>query len=168
MRLFVAADIEGAKEALAETSALLRDSVRGRFVAPDSLHVTLAFLGEVEAWRIDEALEAVNATNRALTCPFTVELGDFGRFGKASCATLWQGFRDAGELPTLAADVRRELRERGFSFDDKRFVPHITLMRKADISSGTLPSPRCAIATVSGASLYRSDLSGSRPRYEKL
>lgn len=42
MRLFVTVELpEGALEALAETSALLRESVRGRFVASDSFHVTL-------------------------------------------------------------------------------------------------------------------------------
>ncbi len=168
MRLFVAADLFGAEEALAETSALLRDCVRGRFVATDSLHVTLAFIGEVEARRVDDALEAVTAANRALAGPFPVKLGDFGSFGKASCATLWQGFEDAGDLPALAADVRRELKARGFAIDDKRFVPHITLMRKADLAGGTLPAPHLASATMSGATLFRSDLSGSRPRYEPL
>ena len=46
MRLFIAAELpENLLEALAETSARLRDTVKGRYVAPDSFHLTLAFLG---------------------------------------------------------------------------------------------------------------------------
>ncbi len=168
VRLFVAAEMAGADEALAETSALLRDCVHGRFVAPDSLHVTLAFIGEVEAWRVDDALEAVDEANKLLEGPFPVALGDFGSFGKRSCATLWQGFSETGELDSLANNVRHCLRERGFSLDEKRFLPHITLMRKADLTNGALPAPIHARAIIAGATLYRSDLSGARPRYEPL
>ena len=57
MRVFVAAELpDEMYDALCETSALLRASVRGRYVAPDSFHVTLAFLGNVESWRIDDAV----------------------------------------------------------------------------------------------------------------
>ena len=61
MRLFIAAELpENLLEALAETSARLRDTVKGRYVAPDSFHLTLAFLGEVEANRIDAAARAID------------------------------------------------------------------------------------------------------------
>ena len=65
MRLFVAAVLPDAVlDALAETSALLRGSVRGRFVAPDSFHVTLAFLGDTPAERVDDAAGAIEMACR--------------------------------------------------------------------------------------------------------
>ncbi len=168
MRLFVAVELPQAmREALAETSALLRASVRGRYVAPDSFHVTLAFLGEVSATRIDAAVAALEAGCRGFTC-FKVSFGALGSFGKRTSATLWQGFEDAGDLPELATRVREELRGEGFDFDEKSFKPHVTLMRKADVSSGLLPAPVIADGTVSTVTLFRSDLSGSRPVYEPV
>ena len=168
MRLFIAAELpENLLEALAETSARLRGAVKGRYVAPDSFHVTLAFLGEVEASRIDAATDAVEAACQGFKA-FDVALGPLGSFGKRSSATLWQGFAEQGELPALASCVRDELRARGFTFDEKAFKAHITLMRKADLTSGALPMPAVGHGAAEQVTLFRSDLSGPRPVYEPL
>jgi len=168
MRLFVAAVLpEELVEALAETSAQLRGCVRGRYVAPDSFHVTLAFLGEVGVNRVDDAAGALERGCREFA-PFEVAFGDFGSFGRRASATLWQGFSDAGDLTALAQSVRAELREVGFSFDEKSFLPHVTLMRAANLREGVLPMTPMARGVVSSVVLFRSDLSGSRPVYEPL
>jgi len=168
MRLFIATRPHGAEKALAETIALLRDSVRGRFVAPDSLHVTLAFLGDVPAARADDAAEALADACACVPGPFDVQLDGLGSFGKPSRATLWQGLRDDGELAALAKAVRSELDVRGLPYDAKKFRAHITLMRNADLTSGALPTPFPASARIEDAILFRSDLSGPRPVYDPL
>lgn len=168
MRVFIAAELpEEIRKALAETSALLRASVRGRYVAPDSFHVTLAFLGEIDAHRVDDVCAALERGCAGFR-PFTVSLGDLGCFGKRSKATLWQGFRETGAFSPLAKAVREELRSDGFSFDGKSFVPHVTLMRAANVVEGGLPMPELASGDVSAVTAFRSDLSGSRPVYEPL
>ena len=168
MRLFIAAELpEQMLDALAETSAVLRANVRGRYVAPDSFHVTLAFLGEVSGSRVDAAVSALEAGCCGFRS-FDASLGAFGSFGKRASATLWQGFDDAGDLSSIAGAVRDELRNEGFSFDDKKFLPHVTLMRKADLTSGALPSPTLASGPMQRITLFESDLSGSRPVYEPL
>ena len=168
MRLFIAAEVpEEMREALAETSARLRGSVRGRFVAPDSFHVTLAFLGEVAGSRADDAGAALARACHGFAA-FDASLGELGCFGKRGKATLWQGFRDAGALPDLAKAVRGELRSGGFAFDGKAFLPHVTLMRVADLTTGALPAPLQATGRIASAVLFRSDLSGERPVYEPL
>ena len=166
MRLFVAARLsEEMLDALAETSAALRGCVRGRYVAPDSFHVTLAFLGEVEGYRAGQAAEALECACRGFEA-FPVLLGDFGSFGRRHAATLWQGFRDAGQLPRLAESVRRELKRDGFAFDEKNFLAHVTLMRAADLTGGLLPAPTPAEGLISNVALFRSDLFvGSYPVY---
>ena len=168
MRLFIATKPHGAEEALAETIADLRDCVRGRFVAPDSLHVTLAFLGDVPAARVDDAIDALACAARSMAGPFDVQLGELGSFGKPARATLWQGLRDNGELAALARAVRDELAKRDLPFDAKKFRAHITLMRNADLTRGTLPAAHTASARIECAVLFRSDLSGPRPVYEPL
>ena len=168
MRLFIAAELpQGLIEALAETSARLRGSVRGRYVSSDSFHVTLAFLGDVPGSSVGLCADAVDAAcqDRA---SFPVALGSLGCFGKRATATLWQGFDDAGALPDIALAVREELRVRGFSFDEKKFLAHVTLMRKADVSGGMLPTPVLASGPIFRITLFASDLSGDRPVYESL
>ena len=171
MRLFIAAELpQEMLEALAETSAALRDNVRGRYVASDSFHVTLAFLGSVPTMRVDDtarALERGCAGHEAVSA----KLGELGSFGKRSAATLWQGFDDAGEkaLAAVAEDVRDELEAAGFEFDRKPFRGHVTLMRKANLSGGLLlPPATLAEGTIDTITLFSSDLSGCRPRYEGL
>ncbi|MDO5117996.1 MAG: RNA 2',3'-cyclic phosphodiesterase [Eggerthellaceae bacterium] len=168
MRLFIAAELpDSIREALAETSAVLRDCVHGRFVASDSFHVTLAFLGEVPGARIPElqdALDVACASHRA----FSAQLSELGCFGKRTKATLWQGFQDQAPFASLATDVRSQLTRIGFEFDAKPFRPHITLMRAADLSSGVLPACCQAEGTISYITLFSSDLSGKRPIYTAL
>lgn len=170
MRLFIAAELPSELvEALSETSAELRERVRGRYVGADSFHVTLAFLGSVPGARVDAAASALAqacAGHRA----FDAQLGELGSFGKRSAATLWQGF-SAGEreLAALARDVRDQLECAGFEFDRKPFRAHVTLMRKANLTDGTLLPPAArAAGIIDTATLFSSDLSGDRPRYEPL
>ncbi len=168
MRLFIAAELpDEILDALAETSALLRGRVKGRFVSPHSFHVTLAFLGDVEGYRVDN-LCAVFERSCAGFEPSFAQLGELGCFGKRSKATLWQGFREQGMLSRLAQSIRSELQSEEFSFDEKKFLPHITLGRAVDLTAGELPSPVLAEGTVSSITLFHSDLSGARPAYEPV
>ncbi|MBR3235437.1 MAG: RNA 2',3'-cyclic phosphodiesterase [Atopobiaceae bacterium] len=169
MRLFVATELsEPLFEALCETSCSLRDCVRGRFVAPDSFHVTLAFLGEVPQAQVVLAQEALDEACE-LQPPIEVALGALGSFGRPRKSTLWQGFaRGVDELGGLAGDVREALLTRGLTYDSAAFVPHVTLMRAADVTSGLLPMPTVAKGSIDTVTLFRSDLSGERPRYEPL
>ena len=169
MRLFVAAELsDELVDALAETSASMRSTVPGRYVGSDLFHVTLAFLGEVPGVVVPDVIHAVRqacARHEA----FTTSLGALGTFGRASSAVLWQGFDKGREQwGNLASDVRAELRAAGFSVDDKGFIPHVTLMRRADVSQGTLPMPCADCGVVDTVTVFSSDLSGERPRYEAL
>lgn len=169
MRLFVAAELPDVLlDALSETSAQLRMSVSGRYVGLDSLHVTLAFLGEVPGLLINEVAGIVERA-----CfdhePFETSLAALGIFGSASDSVLWQGFDRGREAwDALAQDVRDELRKGGFAIDEKGFIPHVTLMRRADLSGGVLPMPCVERGTIDTVTLFSSDLSGERPSYEPL
>ena len=169
MRLFVAAELPDAMmEALGETSALLRDHVSGRYVAPDSFHLTLAFLGEVPVARVDDACAALDEAC-ALQPPIAVAFGPLGSFGRAHKATLWQGFaRGVDELGGLAGDVRESLADHGLVYDSTAFAPHVTLMRRADLTGGLLPTPVVERGVIDTVTLFSSDLSGERPRYEPV
>lgn len=170
MRLFIAAELpENLIETLSETSAVLRERVRGRYVGPDLFHVTLAFLGEVDAGRVDGAATAMEQALDGHT-RFTATLAELGSFGSRGAATLWQGFDEASAeaFSALARDVRAALSVHGLPFDDKAFRPHVTLMRACDLSRGTLPSPLTATGVVDTVTLFKSDLTGARPVYTPL
>ena len=167
MRLFVAAELpDELLDALSETSAILRDTVRGRYVGPDLFHVTLAFLGEVPQARVGEVADCVAAACEGHPS-FQTCLGGLGTFGRRSSAVVWQGFCAGDDAwSSLAADVRSSLLDAGFSFDAKGFIPHVTLMRRANVDSGHVPMPQVARGVISSVALFSSDLTGPRPRYE--
>ncbi|MBQ9067563.1 MAG: RNA 2',3'-cyclic phosphodiesterase [Eggerthellaceae bacterium] len=168
MRLFIATELPSELlEALAETQADLRASIKGRYVSPDSFHVTLAFLSNVESWRVNDIAELLDeaCANQA---PFAATLAELGFFGRRGKAALWQGFAGKAAFTSLAQRVRENLSREGFDFDGKGFLPHVTLMRGADLSTGTLPMPAVAHGTVDTVSLFQSDLSGERPIYTAL
>ena len=169
MRLFVAAELPGKLyEALCENSAVLRDKVRGRYVAPDSFHMTLAFLGDVAAERVDDVCAALDE-GCELQPPIRVTLGPLGSFGKARRATLWQGLSlGVDEMGGLAGDIRECLVAHGLSYDAAAFVPHVTLMRSADLTDGMLPPVQMATGVIDTVTLFRSHLGGERARYEPL
>lgn len=171
MRLFIAAELpEEITEALAETQADMRTYLRGRFVGANLFHVTLAFLGNVESWRVNDvaaAVESACATHSA----FDACLGELGSFGRPHKAALWQGFQNDEGLrafSALALDIRKALEREGLSFDKKRFLPHVTLMRNADLSTGTLNAPVIACGNIDTVTLFASDLSGPQPVYSAL
>ena len=169
MRLFIAAELpEEMLDALVTTQAELRDTLRGRYVAPDMLHVTLAFLGDVPGALVPDVISALEAACADVGV-IDASLGELGYFGRLRKATLWQAVDGGLALVNLAETVRVQLRLGGFSFDEKDFRAHVTLMRAVDLSAvGSLPMPHIACGSIDAITLFSSDLSGPHPMYEPL
>lgn len=133
-RVFVAFPLPAAhREALAR----LAGGVPGaRWVAPDNLHLTLKFIGEVPGpllGDIDAALQSVAAA------PFPLTLGGMESFGRgkdmrtlhvpAADASLAGPGEATDRLAALAAKIDRALVEEGFEPETRKFAPHVTLAR---------------------------------------
>lgn len=147
---------------------MLRESVRGKYVPPDSFHLTLAFLGEIPGSRLpalQAAVEEVCYNVDACECA----LGNLGMFGRRTSATLWQGI-EGDCITTLAKSLRASLDTYGFDYDETKFLPHITLMRRADLDYplACLPSPTLASGTIDTVVIYQSELDSERAHYTSL
>ncbi|WP_328340646.1 RNA 2',3'-cyclic phosphodiesterase [Micromonospora sp. NBC_00421] len=108
-----------------------------RLAVPAHLHVTLAFLGEVEAGRLPEVADALGSaagTARAgWDRPPRLRLGGGGRFGQGRSTVLWVDVQgEVAALRTLARLIRAELRRTGLPYDGKPFRPHLTVARPGD------------------------------------
>ena len=80
LRLFIAVELpEEIRQILAEVTARLRQQLGGpyRWVAAGNIHLTLRFLGDVEAGRVGALGEALAGGGRSLT-PFTLALEGTG------------------------------------------------------------------------------------------
>jgi RNA 2',3'-cyclic 3'-phosphodiesterase len=129
VRLFLAID-PGAtcRRALAaQVDALRETSANVRWVKEDKLHVTLAFLGDVEESR----LLSLTARFQALTRhpAFTVTAEGGGAFPDWRRArVIWFGLQDRGELQRLGNDATALSATLGFP-SDHPFRAHLTVGR---------------------------------------
>ena len=169
MRAFIALELPDAfADEVAGLSRQLSQLCEGRFVPAENHHLTLAFLGEVgEA----EAALAVSALETACAGCGPVELraAGLGTFGRGRDATLWLGIEKDPELVRLALRVREQLNTRGLAFDEKPFMPHITLARRVRGLGGSLdglafPLPDEAFRVT----LFRSYLDAEGAWYKPL
>lgn len=125
-RLFLALQPdEPARRALAGLASLVAIRSAGRAVPVANLHLTLVFLGEVDAARIGALARAVPAVAGS---GFVLALDRIGGFRRAGVA--WAGCRRTPpELTALQEALSKTIRGAGFSVDEREFTPHLTLAR---------------------------------------
>jgi 2'-5' RNA ligase len=121
---------------LAEAGKCLHEICGGRCTRMETIHLTLAFLGEVEPERIGDLL----ALAGEIQAPsFVLDLTRFGWWRHNRI--VWAAPAETpAELMLLVDALRERLLGAGFRFDTKPFVPHITLLRKADCRKNPLPA----------------------------
>lgn len=150
-----------------------------RWVAPDAMHLTLKFLGEIEPERADAVKAALGKLGWDRGA-FEFTLAGIGGFPSlARPRVLWAGVTDgAAAVAALAERVEAALEPLGFPREDRRFTPHLTIGRVKDAGGGgprgwgerfgaaarLAPSVVRAEAVV----LYQSRLSSSGARYAPL
>ena len=128
---------EAAAKALAEVAAALAMRAQGRPVPAAKLHLTLAFLGEIDA---DRARAASQAGAMVRLSGFNMVLDCVGSFRPAQVA--WAGCtRVPPELACLHAGLAGELLSRGFPLEDRPFAPHVTLARRISKAVPREPMP---------------------------
>ena len=132
MRLFVAINLpDKEKQRLSAELARIaeRHPLPVRWVAADSLHVTLKFLGEVAEAAVPE-LEQILQRAVAECRRFDVEIGGFGAFPSSSRPNiLWVGCSAPGELMDVQARVEAAAAKLGFEAEARAYTPHITVAR---------------------------------------
>jgi len=148
-----------------------------RWLRPEAMHLTLAFLGEVA----ENAVAAIDAALRitaAEHAPFPVTLRDVGAFPDFRRPNvLWMGMAPSDALHALHRDVAAALEPLGFPPERRVFHPHITLARTQNDTprsafgalGGLAASVRLEATTeVTAVDLMRSHLSRAGARYERV
>jgi RNA 2',3'-cyclic 3'-phosphodiesterase len=133
-RLFIAVALpEGVKSRIQEAQAELRRVLPDRNVRwtrPEQFHLTLRFLGDVEAARVEPLGEAVRGACQGFA-PLHLRAEGIGCFPDLRYPrVLWTGVSDeAQQLPRLHEAV--ELASRDFTTEAKEghFTGHVTLAR---------------------------------------
>ena len=162
----------GLAAAVDELRAVANDVV---WVGLDSFHVTVKFLGAVDADQLAALTEAL--TSAAAACAsFQLSIRGLGAFASpARPRVLWAGI-DAGAAQTtaLATRVDEALETLAFEREARAFSPHVTLGRVRQPHAQprlaeALAAPRnFGRVDVAQISLMRSELSPRGARYTEL
>jgi 2'-5' RNA ligase len=101
-----------------------------RWVRPEGIHLTLKFLGEVEADRIEAIVHKAEAAIQGVG-PFTVGIRGGGGFPTPkNPRVIWIGVKDqSGMLKELQARVEAGMAELGFPRERRGYTPHLTVGR---------------------------------------
>jgi 2'-5' RNA ligase len=189
MRLFLALDID---DAIRERITRFVDGVRNfapyaRWMQPESLHVTLKFIGEQPEAIVEKIKQAMATVSAAST---QIHFRGYGFFPTSKSARVfWIGMASGPELVALAAAIDDTMPSLGIPKEDRPFSPHITLARgrrasgSPRISSKDGPSrifqrlqeklsalsvPEFGTMTPREFFLYQSHLSPKGSKYTKL
>ncbi|MCF8178518.1 MAG: RNA 2',3'-cyclic phosphodiesterase [Sulfuritalea sp.] len=156
-------------ETASHLAALAQELARSggsRLIHPESLHLTLAFIGSVTPIQLGQ-LEAIG--KRVSAAPFDLNLDRLGFWPQRGI--LWAGCRQLPvPLKQLFASLNTELSAAGFVIGDHSGfarIPHVTLARRTRCSE--VPRLGASISwRASEFALIESHLQSSGSRYETL
>ncbi|MDP4026390.1 RNA 2',3'-cyclic phosphodiesterase [Methylobacterium sp. NEAU 140] len=98
-----------------------------RWIEPSDYHVTLRFLGDIDAPTADDFLDLLSEMRPR--APLTVTLEGIGSFGGDRPRALYAAVRPTSELADLQAEQERLVRRAGVAPEKRKFTPHVTLAR---------------------------------------
>jgi 2'-5' RNA ligase len=188
MRLFIALDID---DAIRWHLQRFVDGVRGfaadaRWVRPESLHVTLKFIGEKPSQEVEEIRKALAEIRGT---PAEIAFRGYGFFPTPRAARVfWVGIQAGPELAKLASEVDAALSRLRIPREEHAFSPHLTLARAGKSGAlrwqkgdgpnlvfrhlqdklAALPEPEFGTMTAREFFLYESKLSRGGSLYSKV
>ena len=189
MRLFIALDID---DVIRRRISRFVEGVSGfapdaRWVRPESLHVTLKFIGEQSESAIDSIKHALSDVHGSTS---EIQFRGYGFFPTPkSPRVFWIGLEAGPQLAALATLIDDRMPTLGIPKEDRAFSPHLTLARgaggsgsprrnKADAPNrifqrlqeklAALPPPEFGTMTAREFFLYQSQLSPKGSKYTKL
>ena len=129
MRIFIGIDLD--REVRARIERFL-EGVEGfapdaRWVRPESLHITLKFIGEQPPERVEAITERLR---RVEGSAFEIRAGGYGFFPTAKAPRVfWIGIHSGPQLAELAESIDVATAELGIPREDRPYSPHLTLAR---------------------------------------
>lgn len=141
MRLFAGIELDDTTRAMCVDvqARLRRAAFEAKYEAPEKLHVTLAFLGNVHEERISQVEQVLDETAAAVE-PFDLTWDRLSAFPNERRPRIaFVGAREQGSVfRSLAYGLRDRYRALGFDFNDDA-VAHVTIARIKGGSPRPLP-----------------------------
>jgi 2'-5' RNA ligase len=173
LRSFIAVEIPaGIQSAIAQSTAPLKNSLPKtlvRWVAPQNVHLTLKFLGEVSSTNLERLAETlkVEAASHEM---FSLSAGGLGAFPTPRRArVIWIGLKAPPALEVLRRGVEAAAVQLGYASEERPFSAHLTIGRVAqNVSASDLQHIRTVLEAtkvgeigtlrVEAVHIFKSDL----------
>jgi RNA 2',3'-cyclic 3'-phosphodiesterase len=131
MRIFIGIDLD--PDLRARISRFLEGvesfAPEARWVRPESLHITLKFIGEQSPEQIAAITDRLRGVEGSA---FEIRVGGYGFFPTAKAPRVfWIGIHAGPQLSELAERIDMATAELGIAREDRPFSPHLTLARAA-------------------------------------
>ncbi|HUT68271.1 MAG TPA: RNA 2',3'-cyclic phosphodiesterase [Dehalococcoidales bacterium] len=183
IRSFIAIELSGeVKQALARLQGTLKSGSRTpvRWVDPNSIHLTLKFLGNINADMTGRITAAMEEAARGVH-PFRIEISGLGVFpNPGRVQIVWVGLTGEVErLGQLQKRIEAGLVPLGFAAESRSFTPHLTIGRVRDqattyerqdlgrLIEGMSFDAGCKL-DVESVNLMKSQLTREGPIYSRL
>lgn len=169
-RLFVA--LRPPVEMRAQLLSLMGGVPGARWQSDDQLHLTLRFIGEVDAPLADDIVAALGTVDRPRPIVALQGAGSFDHKGHVH--SLWAGIAPDDALRQLHERVDRALVRAGIAPEQRTFKPHITLARlgrqagPAEPFLGRIAGLASRPATIDAFILFESRLGHEGASYEAI
>jgi 2'-5' RNA ligase len=133
LRAFIALEIPaGIQDAIAQSTASLKNALPKtlvRWVAPQNVHLTLKFLGDVSPTNLEQLAKTLKVET-ALHRTFSMSVGGFGAFPNSRRArVIWIGLEAPPGLEALRRGVETAAAHLGYAPEERPFSPHLTIGR---------------------------------------
>ena len=182
MRAFIAIDLpQATKYALAGLQDQLREAEADvKWVAPQNIHLTLKFLGEINAGQVSK-ISAIIEDVASDNPDFTLRINSLGAFPRIDyLRVIWVGLdKGDAQIKKIARELEEKIEKIGIPKEDRPFSSHITIARTRSnknrqklildlkkLSEGfKLDDSEFKAGKIT---LFKSDLSPKGPTYEVL
>ena len=136
IRTFIAIKISRELEAAFDTliHSMKKNPGPVRWVNPQSIHLTLKFLGEITPVQVEDVCKGVEKAVTAIP-PFSLKSGSKGAFPSPKRPRVfWLGLAETGEphLFDMQKNIEEEMALCGFPKERRPFKPHLTVGRVKD------------------------------------
>ena len=132
IRLFIAIEIEKRiKERILDYLKHLKKADAGvRWVASENIHITLKFLGNIDAIILPALIKSID-NGMLLFSPFRIQIGNVGAFPTVKKPRiLFVGVQDKeNNLLKIFEQLEKGIEEYGIKRETKNYVGHITIGR---------------------------------------
>ncbi len=133
LRAFIAVEIPtGIQDAITQSTASLKNALPKplvRWVAPQNVHLTLKFLGDVSPTNLEQLAEALKVET-ASHGMFSISVGGLGAFPSPRRArVIWIGLEAPPALEALRRGVEAAAAQLGYAPEERPFSPHLTIGR---------------------------------------